>query len=90
MKDKKKKSAGPSSASNGGSGSKKGKSSTPEPPAELSPAEIKAANRAKAAAGRAIVASSSSWTGKLPATLLYEHCQKLKWEKVNFDAVSGS
>ncbi|CAN6663262.1 putative ATP-dependent RNA helicase YLR419W [Trichomonascus vanleenenianus] len=46
----------------------------------------KAANRAKAAAGRATVSQSSSWTGKLPATLLNEHCQKLKWERVVYDA----
>lgn len=43
-------------------------------------------NRAKAAATRAVVADSSSWTGKLPSTLLHEHCQKLKWEKVIFDS----
>ncbi|KAK9449238.1 P-loop containing nucleoside triphosphate hydrolase protein [Limtongia smithiae] len=34
---------------------------------------------------KAIVAASASWTGKLPATLLYEHCQKQGWEKVNYD-----
>lgn len=38
-------------------------------------------------AGRAKVTSSGSWTGKLPATLLHEHCQKSKWEKVQFNAV---
>lgn len=36
---------------------------------------------------RKSVTSSSSWTGKLPATLLHEHCQKAKWEKVMFDMV---
>ncbi|ODV90774.1 hypothetical protein CANCADRAFT_110676 [Tortispora caseinolytica NRRL Y-17796] len=34
---------------------------------------------------RELVASSHSWTGKLPATLLHEHCQKLHWEKVTYD-----
>lgn len=36
-------------------------------------------------ANRTIVASSSSWTGKLPGSLLHEHCQKSKWEKVQYD-----
>ncbi len=36
---------------------------------------------------RSIVASSSSWTGKLPQALLHEHCQKLHWERVNYDMV---
>lgn len=35
--------------------------------------------------GRAIVAQSSSWTGKLPSSLLHEHCQKQKWNKVDYD-----
>ncbi|TID19229.1 hypothetical protein CANINC_003799 [Pichia inconspicua] len=35
--------------------------------------------------GRAIVAQTSSWTGKLPASLLHEHCQKQKWGKVEYD-----
>ncbi|KAK9468670.1 P-loop containing nucleoside triphosphate hydrolase protein [Lipomyces arxii] len=34
---------------------------------------------------KSIVAASSSWTGKLPATLLHEHVHKLGWEKVNYD-----
>lgn len=45
----------------------------------------KAAAKQRAAAGRAAVSSSSSWTGKLPGSLLQEHCQKQKWEKVTFD-----
>lgn len=32
-----------------------------------------------------IVGDNFGWTGKLPATLLYEHCQKQKWQKVEFD-----
>ncbi|BFZ59473.1 Protein SABRE [Saitoella coloradoensis] len=27
----------------------------------------------------------ASWTGKLPGALLHEHCQKLGWNKVNYD-----
>lgn len=37
---------------------------------------------------RRAVTNSVSWTGKLPATLLFEYCQKQKWEKVQFDMVS--
>lgn len=69
----------------------KKKSGDSKPDKLRSEAEEKArqleANRAKAAANRAVVALSSSWTGKLPATLLHEHCQKAKWEKVIFDAL---
>lgn len=35
--------------------------------------------------GRAIVAQTTSWTGKLPGSLLHEHCQKQKWGKVEYD-----
>lgn len=35
--------------------------------------------------GRALVADSSLWTGKLPGLLLSEHCQKQKWGKVQYD-----
>ncbi|KAK9490155.1 P-loop containing nucleoside triphosphate hydrolase protein [Lipomyces doorenjongii] len=38
-----------------------------------------------APSAKSIVAASSSWTGKLPATLLHEHCNKLGWEKVTYD-----
>lgn len=41
--------------------------------------------RAKQQANRAKVTSTSSWTGKLPHTLLHEHCQKRKWNKVEYD-----
>src|SRR5436305_10848338 len=30
-----------------------------------------------------------SWTGKLPVTLLHEHCQKLGWSKVNYGMASS-
>lgn len=52
---------------------KKGKNSEPEP--EKKPAKN----------GRSIVAQSTSWTGKLPSSLLHEHCQKQKWNKVEYD-----
>ncbi|KAK9460396.1 P-loop containing nucleoside triphosphate hydrolase protein [Lipomyces oligophaga] len=42
-----------------------------------------------ALSAKEIVAASSSWTGKLPATLLHEHCQKQGWEKVNYDMIRG-
>src|ERR1700722_6229307 len=32
----------------------------------------------------------SSWTGKLPVTLLHEHCQKLGWNKVEYGMVNCS
>lgn len=35
--------------------------------------------------GRTMVAQSQSWTGKLPGALLQEHCQKKRWNKVNYD-----
>jgi ATP-dependent RNA helicase DHX57 len=35
---------------------------------------------------RALVAPSS-WTGKLPVTLLHEHCQKAGWNKVDYGIV---
>jgi len=31
------------------------------------------------------IGDNFGWTGKLPATLLHEHCQKQKWGKVVFD-----
>lgn len=31
------------------------------------------------------IGENFGWTGKLPATLLFEHCQKQKWGKVIFD-----
>ncbi|GEQ72968.1 hypothetical protein JCM33374_g6656 [Metschnikowia sp. JCM 33374] len=31
------------------------------------------------------IGDNFGWTGKLPATLLYEHCNKQKWNKVIFD-----
>ncbi|KAH3899979.1 related to Putative ATP-dependent RNA helicase YLR419W [Saccharomycodes ludwigii] len=34
---------------------------------------------------RSKITQTSSWTGKLPHTLLHEHCQKRKWNKVEYD-----
>lgn len=45
----------------------------------------KLANKAKQQANRAKVASTASWTGKLPHTLLHETCVKRKWNKVEYD-----
>lgn len=47
--------------------------------------DSKAIQRTKQQAQRAKVTSSSSWTGKLPHTLLHEFCQKRKWGKVEYD-----
>lgn len=52
---------------------KKKNSKTPEPEQPAKPQR-----------GLAI-GDNFGWTGKLPATLLYEHCQKQKWNKVQFD-----
>lgn len=43
------------------------------------PEEIKKPQRGLA------IGDNFGWTGKLPATLLHEHCQKQKWGKVIFD-----
>ncbi len=37
-----------------------------------------------------ILVAPSSWTGKLPVTLLHEHCQKLGWNKVDYGMVFNS
>lgn len=34
------------------------------------------------------IIGGSSWTGKLPVNLLSEHCQKMKWERPDYDTVS--
>lgn len=31
----------------------------------------------------------SSWTGKLPVNLLSEHCQRQKWDRPDYQPVSG-
>ncbi|CCE82984.1 Piso0_002757 [Millerozyma farinosa CBS 7064] len=36
------------------------------------------------------VAGNFGWTGKLPATLVHEHCQKQKWNKPIFDMKRNS
>lgn len=73
----------------------KKKDKTPEPKeVELTPKQLKEKRReearARAAESRKIVAAGVvSWTGKLPAQLLNEYCQKLKWERVDYP-VKGS
>lgn len=66
---------------------------------EVTPEPVKAKGKGKRSAAaepelpleapkpsaRSIVSQNSSWTGKLPATLLHEHVQKLKWERVDYD-----
>lgn len=60
---------------------KKGKQSNPAtPPNEPSSSST---GRPKP---RTLVAPSS-WTGKLPVTLLHEHCQKAGWNKVEYGMV---
>ena len=43
------------------------------------------ARKQKQQQNRAKVTSTASWTGKLPATLLHEFCQKKRWNKVEYD-----
>lgn len=33
------------------------------------------------------IIGGSSWTGKLPVNLLSEHCQRMKWERPDYDMV---
>jgi HrpA-like RNA helicase len=47
--------------------------------------ELETNQKQKTKNGRAIVAQTTSWTGKLPGSLLHEHCQKQKWNKVEYD-----
>jgi len=37
-----------------------------------------------------VLVAPSSWTGKLPVTLLHEHCQKAGWNKVDYSMVITS
>lgn len=58
---------------------KRGKQSNPgTPPNEPSP---------QPAPKPKTLVAPSSWTGKLPVTLLHEHCQKLGWHKVDYGMV---
>lgn len=56
-----------------------GKESNPRTP----PNEVSIQTLAKP---KTLVAPSS-WTGKLPVTMLHEHCQKLGWNKVEYGMV---
>lgn len=83
MAKKGKKSSSPAVSKPDDSGSKKkGKKGKD---AKEEPVDPKAEQRAKQQAQRAKVTSTSSWTGKLPHTLLHEFCQKRKWNKVEYD-----
>lgn len=71
-----------------GKSSGKKKQAEPEP-VELTPKQLKEKKReearARAAESRKIVtAGTGQWTGKLPAQLLNEHAQKMKWERVEY------
>lgn len=81
-KGKKNSSAPPAEVPATGKKGKKGKKDATPPPPEP---DSKEARRAKAQANRALVTSTTSWTGKLPHTLLHEFCQKRKWNKVDYD-----
>lgn len=69
-------------------GAKAKKNAEPEPPPPEPAGNKKKQPPRMNPEARKAVTSSASWTGKLPATLLHEHCQKIKWEKVVFDMVS--
>lgn len=75
-----------------GKSSGKKKQAEPEP-VELTPKQLKEKKReearARAAESRKIVtAGIGQWTGKLPAQLLNEHAQKMKWERVEYPCKS--
>lgn len=75
---------------------KKGKALNKSPP-PLEPAptskkkskgkkeDISEDEKTKRQENRTKVTSTSSWTGKLPHTLLHETCQRRKWNKVEYD-----
>lgn len=69
----------PANGKKGGKNNKSGKTVQPEQP------DKRAISREQAQKGRAVVAQTTSWTGKLPGALLHEHCQKQKWNKVEYD-----
>ncbi|CEP60416.1 RNA helicase LALA0_S01e10396g [Lachancea lanzarotensis] len=66
----------PEPVSSAATGNKKGKKGRREETEEMK--QTRLLNRAK-------VTSTSSWTGKLPQTLLHEFCQKRKWGRVEYD-----
>lgn len=81
----------------GGGGGGKGKSkkdSTPEPPTKnkkknkdtSSDQSTTTTTPAKPQRGLAI-GDNFGWTGKLPVTLLNEHCQKQKWGRCQYDMI---
>lgn len=85
----KQKNSNSSKPSNGGNGSKGKQSNDNQNAGSAGPNKSARGKRPPMnPEARKTVTKSSSWTGKLPATLLYEYCQKQKWEKVQFDMVS--
>ncbi|XBW37072.1 hypothetical protein QEN19_002650 [Hanseniaspora menglaensis] len=84
MAKKNNKKVEPIVAENSKKGKKNGKN-TGAVEEEPSAAEIKLQQKQKRQENVSKVTSSSSWTGKLPHTLLYEKCQKNKWGKVEYD-----
>lgn len=73
----------------------KKKTKAEEPPAEVKGKSKKKGNQKETEAAEKddpkkplrglAIGENFGWTGKLPATLLHEHCQKQKWNKVIFD-----
>ncbi|KAK7684037.1 hypothetical protein QCA50_013013 [Cerrena zonata] len=73
----------------------KKKTKAEEPPAEVKGKSKKKGNQKETESAEKddpkkplrglAIGENFGWTGKLPATLLHEHCQKQKWNKVIFD-----
>ncbi|RDA82642.1 hypothetical protein CP532_0924 [Ophiocordyceps camponoti-leonardi (nom. inval.)] len=74
--------AGPSKGTKDGGKGKKGQKAT-EPAAAAAAAATPAVPPPKPTVKQII--GGSSWTGKLPVNLLSEHCQRLRWEKPDYD-----
>lgn len=72
--DKKKK-GGPSNKNGGTQGGSAAPGGTDTPPGPPKPTVKQ-------------IIGGQSWTGKLPVNLLSEHCQKMKWERPDYDTVS--
>lgn len=71
--DKKKK-GGPSNKNGGAQGSSAAPDGADTPPGPPKPTVKQ-------------IIGGQSWTGKLPVNLLSEHCQKMKWERPDYDTV---
>lgn len=73
--DKKKSKGGPSNKPGDAAGSSAGGPDAPPEPPKPTVKQI---------------IGGSSWTGKLPVNLLSEHCQRMKWERPDYDMVSSN